>query len=210
MEEGRWITTIDSRGWHQLSEERWKTTLWIKARETRQTERKTQIPQHTLAHMNTHVHIVMIALQGLPISLPHTLTPRMAWTVSDMEGESGGPQIRGRGVMQVLERKQLPCYSNMNIMIIVCVGVCVCILCAVQACVYMPDDAVLWSMSSIQNEEWLREWHRKVEREGRKYINNNNKNVSVFYSAFLNTQRRFTDKKGIHTNSTDTQTKGKK
>ena len=40
--------------------------------------------------------------------------------------------------------------------------------------------------------------------------NNNNNNLSVFYSAFLSTQRRFTNKKGIHTDSTDTQTKGKK
>ena len=40
--------------------------------------------------------------------------------------------------------------------------------------------------------------------------NNNNNNRSVFYSAFLNAQRRFTNKKGMHTDSTDNQTKGKK
>ena len=39
--------------------------------------------------------------------------------------------------------------------------------------------------------------------------NDNNNNWSVFsYSVFLNTQRRFTNEKGIHTDSTDTQTKG--
>ena len=41
-------------------------------------------------------------------------------------------------------------------------------------------------------------------------INNNNNKLSGFYSAFLNTQRRFTNKKGIHTDSTDNQTKGEK
>jgi hypothetical protein len=38
--------------------------------------------------------------------------------------------------------------------------------------------------------------------------NNNNNNQSIFCSAFLNTQIHFTNKKGIHTDSTDTQTKG--
>ena len=41
------------------------------------------------------------------------------------------------------------------------------------------------------------------------YYHDNNNNGSVFYSAFLSTQRRFTNKKGIHTDSTDNQTKGK-
>jgi hypothetical protein len=39
--------------------------------------------------------------------------------------------------------------------------------------------------------------------------NNNNTNDQFFNSAFLNTQRHFTYKKGIHIDSTDTQTKEK-
>ena len=31
--------------------------------------------------------------------------------------------------------------------------------------------------------------------------NNNNNNLSVFYHAFISTQRRFTNRKGIHTYS---------
>ena len=41
------------------------------------------------------------------------------------------------------------------------------------------------------------------------WLKYNNNNRSVFYSAFLNTQRCFTNKKGIHTDSTDKNKRGK-
>jgi hypothetical protein len=75
----------------------------------------------------------------------------------------------------------------------------------VTAILYRVSDKVLRKLQQIQNSAALLLTPSHTPTHSIKIIC-----IIDFYSAFLNTQRCFTNKKGIHTDSTDTQTKGKK